>query len=826
MFRIDIHIKVAIGYIVFIFVLAYSGWLIYANNRTLQTVGQARAQMMERRNAADSMVYCLLEANNAERSVCMGDVDEWQHFENTMVQTRQTAHRLKQLIGNKRQKERIDSLLDLLTLKQENMERILVDMASHDHDAFFIKKVNDLHNGHDSVVIHPQTTEVKAGEKTVYEVVKSKRGFFARLADAFKRPHEDTVNVRREQAHTAIDTINHRIDIADTVADVLASIKEEENRAKQAQQRNIATRGDKLEAVSVALAQRTQLLMEDIQADEQNSLRTALSQDMEVRRATLAKMALLAAIAVTVAIILLLQVYHDIRKEHIYRRNLERAKAETERVMNQRERLLLTITHDIKAPAASIAGFIELLEEQNLSEKAKNYLDNIRSSAQHLHHLVSALLDYHQLENGLAKPHNVSFMPTQLVESSVGERQAQAKAKQLTLECHTEACGQTLCQGDAFRIKQILDNLISNALKYTVEGKVTVKAAVVNDWLTLQVTDTGMGMTDEECQRVFQAFTRLPNAQGVEGVGLGLSITREAVTLLGGDIRLWSKKGEGTTFKVKIPIAKDIHKEQAEKSAPNADITKRIAAAEAYKVLIVDDDPLQLQLLRELFAHIRPGRWNVITCQHTDEAIRTAQMWQPHILMADIEMPEMGGRELISRIDHQQMAVVAMTAHERSIEQELHQAGFDACLFKPFGIRPLTLLLKQLTGLSFHGDNAPTPPTATSQDRFAPLTAFAEGDKEAQQEILSNFKRSLTDYIQQLTIVLTNTNSLSEAERQTIIAHVAHKLLPIATMLNLQSTAIIQSLTPKQISLLDIQQTTTFAQTVQNELRQIKKELE
>ena len=204
--------------------------------------------------------------------------------------------------------------------------------------------------------------------------------------------------------------------------------------------------------------------------------------------------------------------------------------------------------------SAAIAGFIDLLSEYVDRPKAVGYLQSISGSANHLLQLVSALLDYHKLESGKAERHEVSFQPTALVSECVAQMQPLAMAKQLCLVTDINVAEDMFCRSDAFRIKQIVNNLVSNAIKYTDEGEVRVGITVLNGWMTLSVSDTGCGMTPKELQSVFNAFTRLPGAQGKEGVGLGLTITREIVTLLGGRINVASTKGKGTTFRVCLPV--------------------------------------------------------------------------------------------------------------------------------------------------------------------------------------------------------------------------------------------------------------------------------
>lgn len=849
--KLNTHLKIAIGYIVLIVVLGFSGWLLYSNMRSQQNVSEASVIFMRRQNAAEQMIYSMLKVSTAERAVCLGQVEEWGSYNEAVDSARKATAGLRSLVSDPRQQERIDSLQLLLTMKYNNVRLVLAELVNDKSDSLYYNKVKNLHSGQDSLVIRPKTAEIKENKQTVYEVIKTKRGFFARLADAFRKQYADTVSVRQEELGQVTDSVGHTINIADTVADVLSEIKLAENKAKQQHKDNVNRKARNLQMVSMQLAQRMQQLLEDVQGGERRYLQRALDKDLVVRKAAFRKVEMLAALSVVCVVILLLFIYRDMRKERIYRNYLVQAKAETEKLMAQRERLLLTITHDIKAPAASISGFIELLSDQVSGEKAKAWLSNIQSSANHLLNLVTALLNYHQLENGKIKPQNVSFCPSQLIESCVAERLPQAMEKSLALECHTQRCGSKMCVADAFRIKQIIDNLVSNALKYTKEGRVVVDAAVDGGgWLTVKVADTGIGMT-EECERVFQAFTRLPGAQGIDGVGLGLSIAKENIKMLGGDIQLQSTKGKGSVFTVRVPVAIDSNDsakdKDAKRDAPSSNITKHIADTDTYKVLIVDDDSLQLQLLKELLANVKPGRWNVIACQHVDEAMRMIKTWHPHILFADIEMPEMGGRELISNIDHSNMVVVAMTAHERSIESELHSAGFDACLFKPFGAAGLTTLLSQLTNKEIASVRNIAPDTVSSSsadgnqlqdnaslsNRFAALTVFADGDVEAERTILTDFKTSLDEYISRLTSALNiESESVSAEENATSlsarikeIGSVAHKLLPIASMVNLTTLNTIQQLSPEHIAELEPSQANKLAAEVLDELRGVEEEL-
>ena len=548
------RIKILVGYALLAIVLLSATWMVYDNTRSLSAVNHASERFMARRDIVDSLVFSMLETANAERSVLLGDASKWERFDRALSGSKRHARKLRPLLNDTLKQQRLDTLMALLIAKRENTLLVMNVLKNNSRDIYYNNKVEALHSGRDSIVISPQTKERHEQHETVYEVVKTKRGFFRRLGDAFRKQRTDTISTTRLTHQPSTDTIHHRLNIADSVANALAEIHSKQQRANDRQQDIISTRNNRLQLVSIQLTKRTWQLLEDIQSDEHNAMQRVVGKAISSRRAMIVRIAVLGLLAILSAAILVVYILRDIKRERRDRQRILEAKTETERIMQQRERLLLTITHDIKAPAASIAGFIDLLSEYVDRPKAVGYLQSISGSANHLLQLVSALLDYHKLESGKAERHEVSFQPTALVSECVAQMQPLAMAKQLRLATDINVAEDMFCRSDAFRIKQIVNNLVSNAIKYTDEGEVRVGITVLNGWMTLSVSDTGCGMTPKELQSVFNAFTRLPGAQGKEGVGLGLTITREIVTLLGGRINVASTKGKGTTFRVCLPV--------------------------------------------------------------------------------------------------------------------------------------------------------------------------------------------------------------------------------------------------------------------------------
>ena len=749
MHKNNIPLKVALGYclIAIIMILAIS--LVYSNTKSIIAINEASREYIKKKDAADSTMTSLLKE------------------------------------------------------EQKNLKQLSDAMAGKSTSNYLQDKVKSLNTGKDSIVVHSKAPQTHEAKKTTVEVMKTRRGFFRRLADAFKKEHAETLSIKQDSNRAIIDSITTPVNVAENVANILDQIDKKEKVATQDHKESINKEMEDLKIVSTKLALRSAKQLSDVHQRERDSMQKAINKAMAARRQLLWQIGLLTLITLFAIIVMIWFIWRDARKERIYRENLEAANEEIQRIMNQRERLLLTITHDIKAPAASISGFIDLMKEYVTEAQGMECLQNIKNSAAHLSRLVASLLDYHQLENGLMKVQPVSFSPAQLVKESVEGMRLRAKEKglsisyEMTMGMKKEAnqeneTDKELFLADAFRIRQILDNLVSNAIKYTDHGSVNIEARVSKIMgkltLTLSVKDTGKGMTDEEKQKVFQAFTRLKSAQGIEGTGLGLSITQELVSLLGGEILLRSTLGKGSSFIVTLPIEpapkddsqEDIKQTSDHQEAKDSDNKKKAQQEFAnHKVLILDDDKLQLQLLQEMLRRIAGDSWQVFACNHVIDALTILHNEQPALMLMDIEMPEMNGTEMITHINHTNMTVIAMTAHDTSIREQLIKAGFDDCLFKPFSIEKLSAIL----GI----DSEP-------QSHFDALLAFAEDDEEAAKEILNTVKQELAEHLKNLKETMEE-DSLSIDK----IGKAAHKLLPIASMMQMSCLEELKALSPEHI---------------------------
>lgn len=346
-------------------------------------------------------------------------------------------------------------------------------------------------------------------------------------------------------------------------------------------------------------------------------------------------------------------------------------------------------------------------------------MGNIRQASCRMIAMLNTLLDFFRLDSGKEIVNTVPFRLQGVADALSAEfiPLAEAKDLRLTVECNTDA----ILMGDKERIMQVCGNLLSNAIKFTQAGSVSLRMDYNGCVLSVVVEDTGSGMNVEEQQRIFSAFERLSNAATQDGFGLGLSIVKRIVDMLGGTIRLESKKGRGSRFTIELPMqTADIavtekKKEQEQYQEPYIE--------RAYSVIMLDDNDILLSMARDMYAHYDIHCEVCTNIGDLMEAIRTGNY---DLLITDLKMPETNGYEVLELLrspdigNSKTISVVVATASGSCTEGELLAHGFSACLFKSFGLSELMAVSEKcfsslqspkdeypdLTSLLMYGDKA------------------------------------------------------------------------------------------------------------------------
>ena len=787
--------KIVIGYILLVGLLIGAFTYTMQQMNLLTTPTSLRDQLDHRRHITHRIISQLYDAESIGQTLRTGNLNEYYHYLKAMKEVNASIDTLETILTDTLQQARLDTVRTLLQNKQWNMYAVLEAMRNTPTDQIYQEQLDSLIAQQDSLLSTPHIRRKVITHHNSYTIHHKKKGFFKRLADVFAPGKEDSTQVSNVIQEEYTDTLDEVYSPIDTISSMITGIQHKVFQTRQKETEMLNTRISSLRVIGSGLSQRVNQLLENIEHDEQEAARTKLMQEEEIRKEAAETMAKIAIAAFVLVLVFSIVIARDITRNNHYRRELEKAKSYAENLLVAREKLMLTITHDIKAPAGSIIGYIDLLIRLVNDRRQQFYLSNMKSSAQHLLALVTSLLDYHRLEAGKMDLHPVAFNPHELLTDIYNSFLPLAEKKQLQLDFKEKLPEALTLEGDPFRIRQIVENLLSNALKFTAAGGITLQAEYHGNQFVFSVSDTGCGMTASEQERIFKEFTRLSSAQGQEGFGLGLSITRKLVELLLGRIDIESAPGKGSTFKVSMPLPSISPKPAPGSKEPAITLPKI-----HLRIAIIDDDRIQMHLteamLHNAAEEVKGFKVETVCCEQPEELIEQLKNRTFDLVFTDIQMPAMNGFELLHHLRNQDFAqaqsipIIAITARGDMNENDFLQKGFAGMLQKPFNQSELKKVVKNaLTHLTV-SDNIPdtlpvqmetyeTSPHTDQPYNFSPLTAFSEDDPEAAKEILRTFAQETQKNMEKLQAAISNKDM--EA-----LCATAHKMLPTFLMIEAQ----------------------------------------
>lgn len=787
--------KIVIGYILLVGLLIGAFTYTMQQMNLLTTPTSLRDQLDHRRHITHRIISQLYDAESIGQTLRTGKLNEYYHYLKAMKEVNASIDTLETILTDTLQQARLDTVRTLLQNKQWNMYAVLEAMRNTPTDQIYQEQLDSLIAQQDSLLSTPHIRRKVITHHNSYTIHHKKKGFFKRLADVFAPGKEDSTQVSNVIQEEYTDTLDEVYSPIDTISSMITGIQHKVFQTRQKETEMLNTRISSLRVIGSGLSQRVNQLLENIEHDEQEAARTKLMQEEEIRKEAAETMAKIAIAAFVLVLVFSIVIARDITRNNHYRRELEKAKSYAENLLVAREKLMLTITHDIKAPAGSIIGYIDLLIRLVNDRRQQFYLSNMKSSAQHLLALVTSLLDYHRLEAGKMDLHPVAFNPHELLTDIYNSFLPLAEKKQLQLDFKEELPETLTLEGDPFRIRQIVENLLSNALKFTAAGGITLQAEYHGNQFVFSVSDTGCGMTASEQERIFKEFTRLSSAQGQEGFGLGLSITRKLVELLLGRIDIESAPGKGSTFKVSMPLPSISPKPAPDTKEPSITLPKI-----HLRIAIIDDDRIQMHLteamLHNAAEEVKGFKVEAVCCEQPEELIEQLKNRTFDLVFTDIQMPAMNGFELLHHLRNQNFAqaqsipVIAITARGDMNENDFQQKGFAGMLQKPFNQSELKKVVKNALNHLTVSDNIPdtlpvqkdtheTSPHTDQPYNFSPLTAFSEDDPEAAKEILRTFAQETQKNMEKLQTAISNKDM--EA-----LCATAHKMLPTFLMIEAQ----------------------------------------
>ena len=516
------------------------------------------------------------------------------------------------------------------------------------------------------------------------------------LENFIKNPNQLS-SYERKVAEDYINYLNKNVpkDSSNTIstaeADSILTVSKKilEDAQKKSNQRSIVIKNKEIELLQNELVITQKLSdvifrLRNAAEIEEEKIRSIKTESQKETLALLQKAAI-ACIVVVLFFFILLSL--DFFKNKTYRKQLEIEKQKTEKLLESREQLMTTVSHDIKTPLQSLLGYSEKLLASESQVKNRDSLIKMKSATNYIQQLVSGLLDYVRMEKGKVSIMETTFEINELIEETAQNIADLNQEKPIELRYKIDATEGFAYYGDYNKLRQILYNLIGNAFKFTSEGSVTIQTALSEKNLEISIEDTGIGISKDAIEKIFKPFTQA-NSQ-IEtlygGTGLGLSICNRLIQLLDGKIILESEQNKGSKFQIFLPI----------KPIPEAHQTQKITLDQC---LLLDDDENQLALTQSL---LQPYFNQVFTFTNGKKALEFLDKQKVSLLITDIQMPLMNGFEFLKRVKSSEelktIPIIAISGKLPEKHDFLCENQFDYFLSKPYAASQLLAVISELS---------------------------------------------------------------------------------------------------------------------------------
>lgn len=740
-----LYMKIFVGYFLLVGLVLAAAALMYAEYRSIMDAVRAEEETTERWQQANRTFEAMFDLAMSEQHLLASGTGGYGEYERKSLAAQKMLDGLKPLYPEAAQRERIDSAKAILAEKNAQvleMAGVFEDLSST--DSLIECQIREITQTEQAAVrnIHAKGKEKKKGT------------WLGRL---FKKKKETDTGTEQRATTASHSRLVTR----------LTGLRRNMRERNDMLRRRMENHADSLRQRNRLLNESFSRLMHEFQQAASGQREETMDKILETRKKSFAHIGTLAVSGILLSILFFTFIHRDIRRRYRERLRLMALNKEKNELLEQKQRMIQNVSHELRSPLATVMGYAELLPDGERTGETKGH---ILSASRRMQGLLNTLLHYCSLSSGKERADAVLFSPKGIADTLEGLFVLRAGEKGLSFHAEYEG-GDVVVSGDRERILQIGQNLLSNAVKFTDEGGVALLVRYGDGILTLEVSDTGTGMTREEAGRVFLPFERLANADVQDGFGLGLSIVRGLAEMLGGSVGVDSREGEGSVFTVSLPVpVADPEKVAEEREKAETGLPYGLC------ILAIDDDGVLLNVIER---QLELAGAHCDTCRTPGGMIGLLRKRRYDLLLTDIRMPEMNGYRLLELLrnsnvgNSRELPVLAVTAHVAKKESDFVKAGFAGCLYKPFSAEELYAAIR--TVLARHGEDG-YKEEKTELD-FSPLLVKEENGR-AMLGILAGQTRK-------------DMEALEEAVRRRdrpALADITHHLLPVWTLLRAEKS--------------------------------------
>ncbi len=695
---------------------------------------------------------------------------------NYHIQLDSLVYKIEQLktnnIEDENLRKKLDTIVDLIKLKSLTFDQVL-DVQS--------KYTNfDIYTEAQSKIKEIQ----KSGENTkiAIDTTVERSNFLQRVIKSFRNDEEvKKEKILNENNKIAQQQKNIQDSLSRATESVLSSAKKNELKLLKKYYEKEELLIDRNKELSAQLR--------NILAEVEKIILETSNSKYELSKNVIDKVSNnIAKIGIAISIIALffgMIILRDLNKSARNKQKLEDLNKTMQELAQQKSFFMATISHDMVSPLNSLIGFSTLLQNTLKTAKQKEYLKNIVQSTRYIKSMVDDLSLFSNLEYNKIKIKKAKFNFSDLIKNVVNNLKDNADRKNISLTLEIDEQLNQNYNSDAYRIQQVLTNVVSNAVKFTHKGSVSIKAKAVGNKVAIEVADTGIGIDIENKDDLFGAFVQAhdTNETMYGGSGLGLNITKRLIDLLYGRISFNSEIGKGTTFFIEFPL--EVFKEKETNVIEEEYEYDNEKKLQNKKILVIDDDPLQLRLLEEIFGN-KVAKITAIENGKLAKAILEEEQYD--LIITDMQMPYYSGIKVIEDVrsleSYLHTPVIALTGKIDFDEHEYQKLGFNLYMQKPLNINNMynviykMLRIKPKKNIVNNTQNTPSVYKGMYSD-LTDLFELLENDKGAIKQIIDSFVTNATADTERLQ------KAFSEKDF-TEVRNIAHKMLPMFRQLKMK----------------------------------------
>lgn len=752
-----ITFKVLFGYIALGILAAISGWLVFSELRNFTAAQTDDLKDRDKLIRISGLVADIYENESLSRAALQLNTDS--QFNAYLLQNDSllsTIDTLSDLVNNAYQNALLDSVKVIFDKKQRDLTELRR-----------LKENNNAEKSIELTINKLKSIDPILGKLTLEDYVENPKAIDPKTKEVLEGFIQFSNDLKAKDSVSKVD--QRQIDSIVTISrNMLNKIQKDAASQKQ----SLMLKERELAENDLITSRQLRNLLRNLEREMVASSQSIMTQRQKALDRSTTIIYLAALVSFVLVIIFSIVILNDFWKSQQYREKLEQSNTYTNSLLKSREQLINMVSHDLRSPLSTISGYSELLQKTAQSTKEGNYLDHIKNASSYMSQLVDDLLEFSKLEDGHITIESIPFNLRTILDETSTNIQAIYADKPIELYIkHAPELDRTIVS-DPFRIKQVLYNLIGNAYKFTEQGSITITTQLHSKnnehTVSITVSDTGIGISKEKQEDIFNAFTQVNQTKDVKhsGFGLGLAISKKLMHILKGTLSLQSTPGRGSKFIISFPV---------KLSDAVLETAHTISETPHFKLkaIIVDDDAALRQLLTDVLGQ---HQITTVTFEDAKAALAAMETLKFDVLITDIQLPKMNGFHFMETLKtmpfYKNQPIIAMTGRTDIKSENYLDSGFSKVVFKPFASHVWFEILSELFPERIRKPEKQQTQNSYSCDYFdtSSIAGFLNYDEEALKSLLKIFLKDTEKHLTELKTAYDENNLK-------VITDLSHRML-------------------------------------------------